>query len=234
MSTTATRPWQAEIIDQLGAADDDPALTHAVVYLPPPEATDEVDLLDRCDTAASALISAEDWATKVEGGEVRIVTLADLVAWNRDHDHPVDGLTIEPRRQNVEGEPDKVIDDEPLEDDEPDDEPTPEPAPGEQTTAFTAADYDREDLQIPKVDGETIDKIRVDFGSILLDRSAAADVAMINGMKLGKEVELRVAGTVSGVGTGYTTNREGDLDVVVLSKKIKVGTVWVLAPENLG
>jgi len=89
MAATATRPWQAEIIDQLGAVDDDPALTHAVVYLPPPEATDEVDLLDRCDNAEAALISAEDWATKVEGGEVRIVTLADLVAWNRDHDHPV-------------------------------------------------------------------------------------------------------------------------------------------------
>ena len=135
MAATATRPWQAEIIDQLGAADDDPALTHAVVYLPPPEATDEVDLLDRCDTAASALISAEDWATKVEGGEVRIVTLADLVAWNRDHDHPVDGPTIEPRRQNVETEePETVIE---TADDEPDvpaEEPTPahEPAPAAQ------------------------------------------------------------------------------------------------------
>jgi hypothetical protein len=38
---------------------------------------------------------------------------------------------------------------------------------------------------------------------------------------------------VSGVGTGWTTNREGDLDAVVGERTLKVDSVWILDPENL-
>ena len=110
---------------------------------------------------------------------------------------------------------------------------TPAPDP-DGKALFDASDYDREDLAIPKIDGEQITKIRVDFsGSVMLDRSDPADVKLFNGARLGKELELRVAGRITGVGTGFTTNKDGDLDVVVGKKTLKVETVWVLDPEEL-
>jgi hypothetical protein len=99
---------------------------------------------------------------------------------------------------------------------------------------FDKSAYDREDLQIPKVDGQSIDKIRVDFqGSIMLDRSSPADVALYNRLVLGKAAELRVSGKVSGTGAGWTTNRDGDLDAIVGKRTIKIDTVWLLEPEQL-
>jgi hypothetical protein len=99
---------------------------------------------------------------------------------------------------------------------------------------FNRDQYEREDLAIPKVDGQQIDKIRVDFGgSIMLDRSDPADVALYNALTLGKEVELRVAGKVGGTGVTFATNREGDLDAIVGRKKITVDEVWKLEPEQL-
>ena len=103
-----------------------------------------------------------------------------------------------------------------------------------QETAFDAAQYDKPELQIAKVDGQGIDKIRVAFsGSVMLDRSDPADVALFNKLMLGKECELRVAGKVSKTATGWTTNREGDLDAVVGERTVKVDTVWVLTAEGL-
>lgn len=100
---------------------------------------------------------------------------------------------------------------------------------------FSAADYDREDLQIAKIDGQSIDKIRVKFsGSVMLDRSDPADVALFNRLTLGNGAEIRAAGKVSGTGAGFTTNKDGDLDAVVGEKTLKVETVWVLEPEQLG
>ena len=99
---------------------------------------------------------------------------------------------------------------------------------------FNRDAYDREDLAIPKVDGQQIDKIAVKFtGRILLDRSAPADVALYNRLQMGADVELRCAGKVTSTGAGWTTNREGDLDAIVGEKAVKVETVWVLSPEQL-
>jgi hypothetical protein len=104
----------------------------------------------------------------------------------------------------------------------------------EKGALFNKEQYDREDLQIDKIDGQTVDKIRVDFtGSVMLDRSDPADVAMYNRLTLGKECELRVAGKVSGSSGGYTTAKEGDLDAVVGKKSVKIETVWVLTAEEL-
>ncbi len=110
-------------------------------------------------------------------------------------------------------------------------EPNPDAEKGE---LFDRSQYEREDLAIPKISGNPIDKIRVKFGgSILLDRSDPADVALYNKLTLGKDVELRVAGKVAHEGGGYTTNRDGDLDAVVGEKSVKVDTVWVLDPGAL-
>lgn len=106
--------------------------------------------------------------------------------------------------------------------------------PTGQAAAFDRSQYELEGLQIARVDGESIDKIRIDFsGSVMLDRSSEADVALFNRLRLGQDCELRCAGTVSGVKTGYTTSKDGDLDAVVGGKTVKVSTVWVLDPEQL-
>ncbi|HEY8723423.1 MAG TPA: hypothetical protein VIL92_06140 [Gaiellaceae bacterium] len=99
---------------------------------------------------------------------------------------------------------------------------------------FDKSQYEREDLQIATVDGQTIDKIRIDLtGSILLDRSDPADVALYNRLILGHECELRVSGKVGGSGAGYTTSKDGELDAVVGKKAVKIDSVWVLTPEEL-
>lgn len=99
---------------------------------------------------------------------------------------------------------------------------------------FDKSQYEREDLQIERIDGQDVDKIRVAFaGSVMLDRSDPADVALYNRLTLGGECELRCAGTVSGTAGTYTTSKGGDLDAMIGQKTVKVETVWVLTPEQM-
>lgn len=100
---------------------------------------------------------------------------------------------------------------------------------------FNRDQYELEGLQIPKVDGQSIDKIAIKFsGRVMLDRSDPADVAMFNRLQLGQDVELRISAKVSNSGgAGFTTSKEGDLDAVVGSKSLAVDSVWVLEPEQL-
>lgn len=169
---------------------------------------------------------------------------------------------VEPRRQNEEtAEPDRV---EPVEEpetsEEEDEEQTSreladaaeelehdfdaheaaEAAQAAQAEAhaagelFDSQEYEKEGLQIAKVDGRGIDKIRVAFnGSIMLDRSNVDHVALFNRLTLGKSVQLRVAGEVTKTGVGWTTNKDGDLDAIVGERGVKVTTVYMLDPEEL-
>lgn len=100
---------------------------------------------------------------------------------------------------------------------------------------FNRDQYELEGLQIPKVDGQPIDKIAIKFsGRVMLDRSDPADVQMFNRLQLGQDVELRISAKVSNSGgAGFTTSKEGDLDAVVGSKSLAVDSVWVLEPEQL-
>lgn len=119
----------------------------------------------------------------------------------------------------------------------------PEPDPGEpageepngQTTIIDRSQYEREDLAIARVDGNQIDRIRIAFsGSIMLDRSEPADVALYNRLTLGKgEVTLMVEGVCSSTAAKQATNRDGELDVIVGEKTVKVRTVYVPAVEEL-
>jgi hypothetical protein len=108
----------------------------------------------------------------------------------------------------------------------------------EQTTAeqdgelFDKSQYEREDLQLPKVDGEGTDKIAIKFsGTVLLDRADPADVALMRSMKLGNDVTLNVEASVSAKAHKFTTSREGELDAVVLEHNARVHTVYRPAGE---
>jgi hypothetical protein len=91
---------------------------------------------------------------------------------------------------------------------------------------FDKAIYEREELQLPKVDGEATDKIAVKFsGTVLLDRSDPADVALMRKMKLGGDITLNVEAKCAGKGHKFTTSREGELDAIVLEHGVRVHTV---------
>jgi hypothetical protein len=97
---------------------------------------------------------------------------------------------------------------------------------GGQTAIVDRSQYEREDLQIPKIDEQTIDRIKIDFGgSLFLDRSEASDVAVYNALRLGKDVTLMVTAKCSKTGASGATDRDGNLDVVVGAKTLKVHSI---------
>jgi hypothetical protein len=110
-----------------------------------------------------------------------------------------------------------------------------EPKPGEQTAAFDRSQFEREDLQIPKIDGQSIDRISIKWsGEVFLNRSDPDDVAVYNALRLGRDVQLLVECKCSSTGAKGATDREGDLDVIVATKGLKVhslmkpaGADWV-------
>jgi hypothetical protein len=100
---------------------------------------------------------------------------------------------------------------------------------------FDKTQYDDPELQLAKVDEQSIDKIRLSFtGSVMLDRGNKADVALYRRLSLGKgDVTLQVEGRCSASGAKQNTNREGDLDVVVGEKTIKVETVYLSTADGV-
>lgn len=96
------------------------------------------------------------------------------------------------------------------------------------------ADYDDPELALPKVDGESIDRIAFTFaGTVFLDRSDPNDVKLYRALKLGHDVTLMVEGKCLGTGAKGATNRDGELDVVLGSKRVKVTSVYRPAAEDL-
>jgi len=99
---------------------------------------------------------------------------------------------------------------------------------------FDATDYDDPKLQLPTVDGQGIDKIKIGFsGSIMLDRSDPHDCELFRKLKLGSNVELRVAGRVAKTATGSSTDADDNSTDIVGERTVKVSSVWRLTPEEL-
>jgi hypothetical protein len=95
------------------------------------------------------------------------------------------------------------------------------------STLFDAKKFDDPKLALPSVDGEGVDKIAVKFsGTVFLDRSDSRDVELMRRMKLGGDITLQVEGKCSKKGHGFSTNKEGDLDVVILEHAVSVHTVY--------
>lgn len=101
-----------------------------------------------------------------------------------------------------------------------------------QKTLIDRSQYDREDLALPMIDGQQVDRIAFAFtGSIMLDRSDPADVALWRKLTLGQDVTLQVEGSCAGYTGKSNTNRDGDLVVVVGVRRIKVHTIYLPAGE---
>lgn len=103
-----------------------------------------------------------------------------------------------------------------------------------QTALIDRSQYEREDLAIAKVDGNSIDRIALTFsGTVYLERSDPADVALYNALRLGTGVTLMVEGRCFGTGAKGATNRDGELDVIVGQKTVKVDSVYRPAAEDI-
>lgn len=139
---------------------------------------------------------------------------------------------IERKRENEEATPaERELETEQPASDEVEKQEVPKPDP-EGKRLFDESDYEREDLAIPKIDGNQIDRIAIRFaGEVFLDRSSPEDVALFNKLKLGHDVTLMVEAKCSSTGAKGATDREGDLDVTVGQRAVKVHTVYIPAGD---
>lgn len=107
-----------------------------------------------------------------------------------------------------------------------------EPAlePDGQSQAFDSGAFR---IDVPEVDGVDADKIVVAFaGSVELDLHNEHHLSFFNSLTLGKDVELRAAGTVSDKLSPLKVDSDGK-KTMVRKAKISVTDVYVLAPEDL-
>lgn len=71
---------------------------------------------------------------------------------------------------------------------------------------FDASKYD---LPIPRLDGHKADKLVLSFsGQIELDRTSEDDLAFIDGLFLGRDVELKVKATIAKKGFTFTARED--------------------------
>lgn len=105
---------------------------------------------------------------------------------------------------------------------------------GKQGALLDRSQYQREDLALQRVDGNDVDRISLKFsGTVFLDRSQPADVALYRKLSLGRDVTLVVEGRCNSTGAAGATDREGDLDVVVGHKGVKVHTVYLSIEDGV-
>lgn len=155
----------------------------------------------------------------------------------REEQETHDALEVEPQRQNEEAtDPERELETAPDPADEDEKEEDQETPAAKQTgrALFDASQYESEPLSLPKVDGEGVDKISAKFnGLVRLERGDAADVALIKNVKLGQSVTLMVECEAGPPVPGMTTNRDGDLDSLGLSRTFTVKSVYKPTPEEL-
>lgn len=213
---------QIEDVQRDQVLDDDAilALPHLVVALPLD--SDTWELIERYDNEADAIGGAARLATANESyDEVTVTTLAQI---GYGPNATVTELPARTSTEAAEPEPDEKDDDadEDLVD------------PDGQTALIDRSQYDREDLAIPKIDGESVDRIAVSFsGQVFLERSNPEHVALYNALKFGSAdiPALRVVGRCSGTAGKMATDKGGSLDVVVGTKTYKVEAVTIPAGE---
>jgi hypothetical protein len=118
------------------------------------------------------------------------------------------------------------------------DETTTTQAPAsEEQEAGTQPDrsqYDKPGLRLAKIDGKSVDRIAIKFsGQVMLDRSDPADVKLFRDLELGKQnVSLLIEAAVDKASGSGATNRDGDLDVIVGSKTLRIHSLMRPASDD--
>jgi hypothetical protein len=253
-TTEERRPWQEIVAEELDEFEEPVSEPFVIVVDRPDGDPQTLGYRETRDGAEKAAVESATRGGVI--GEIHVETVGDALAFMAEVEKqrvqeeanepervletdapeapPEEPAPPAPETEDAatapEGEPPPLPDPEP-EDAEPvsDEGAKDEPAP-----LFDRSKYNSEELALPKIDGEGIDKIRVDFsGSVMLNRMDKADVALFRKLRLAGEVELRVAGKVSAVKDGFTTSKEGDLDALVETRSVKIDTLYVLTPEEL-
>lgn len=79
--------------------------------------------------------------------------------------------------------------------------------------AIAPVSHETMQLEIPGLDGYRAEKLALTFsGSVDLDRTSQDDLDFVNGLKLGREVELRVTATVSKKGFTLSAGKDDGPD----------------------
>jgi hypothetical protein len=108
-------------------------------------------------------------------------------------------------------------------------EPTLEPDETGAAPAFDASVYR---LNIPEVDGVDAENIVITFGGqVELDMTDEKQLGFFNDLKLGKEVELRVAGFI-GDKSSPIKDKDG-IKTMTRKAKVVVTDVYLLSPADL-
>lgn len=220
-----------------------------LVILTPDDPALEAELIGRGRTRSDA----DEIRDRVKeqgqvGGTLEVLKTQDIL-----EDAETLKAEIEKRRELVV--PDTTVEPEPLvvepgtveerpDDEEPDDQadddsdlpPAAEapPADPDGHRLFDRSAYEKVGLQIPSIDGHEIDRIGIDLaGGVMLDRSKTEDVELFNRLATGTH-ELWIEATWAGSNAKPATNKEGELDVVVAKKSLRVTGLRIVAPEDLG
>lgn len=92
-------------------------------------------------------------------------------------------------------------------------------------------------VDVPVMDGQATDKLRVSFGGTIEYRADdPAGQALFEKLTLGKNVDLRVSGPVVGKSGAWKIvgpGTDGEREVVTGQVKIKVEDLYQLSPEEL-
>lgn len=84
-----------------------------------------------------------------------------------------------------------------------------------------------EELALPRIDQRDIDRIEIAFsGTIRLDRSDPADVALFRRAMLGKELDVRVVGIGRGKSATVSWDEDGYPGETTASAKVRLTTVF--------
>lgn len=101
-------------------------------------------------------------------------------------------------------------------------------APGAEDSIFDASAFD---LPIPELDGCRSDKLVMSFsGQVELDRTSEDDLAFIEALKLGRDVDLQVTASIAKKGFSHTAGRDDGPDTIGYGVSLKVHSLDV--PER--
>lgn len=105
-----------------------------------------------------------------------------------------------------------------------------QPAPGKDVGLFDNSTY----LAVPTIDKQPADFLTIAFGgSIKYEADDEDGRALFDALRLGKPVELRVAGFVAAKAGAYKENAETGESTVNGKATVKVDSIWLLSPESL-
>jgi catechol 2,3-dioxygenase-like lactoylglutathione lyase family enzyme len=203
-TTTSVPAWQHDIADQLAQIDVSATTTHLVVHVPE---DGPATLLDLCESQNAGVISAEDHATKVDGGEVSVL--------------PIDTIRqVQATQYEVDTDGNVVVDGESVPEEE--EQPAPLEPDADKGKLF--------DMPRPAVIVDDADPnvLKISFsGGVEIQRGDKDWVDFYNALRAGKTGEIRVGVYTGGSTKTHRRDKSGNVDATVETKSITITDVYL-------